>query len=212
MADSREFFKMDVGYFDNPKVQSIIDTNPQAVLLHMRCIAYARQHRTDGLVPLRVALRSIGADASGIATGNASGNAEKRREEKSNKRSSADADDAFRTWWQHYPRKVSKGTAERAYRAAAKKADEATLLTAVQQFAATISGTDPKFVPHAATWLNGERWADIPPVTPEQPRELSPIYESDMRPFDGDPDDVQGWAAHQRAERARIRRERGEVA
>ncbi len=75
MADSREFFKMDVGYFDNPKVQSIIDSNPQAVLLHMRCIAYARQHRTDGLVPLRVALRSIGADATGIATGNASGNA-----------------------------------------------------------------------------------------------------------------------------------------
>lgn len=67
------------------------------------------------------------------------------------------------------------------------------------------------------TWRNWLRRAsDETPAwkrtTSNRPRELSQIYESDLRPFDGDPDDVQGWAAHQRAERARIRRERGEVA
>jgi hypothetical protein len=72
MADKRPFFKMDVGYFDNPKIQAIIDDHPRAVLLHAKCIAYSRQHLTDGVVPLRVAMRAVCAtDADGIAAGNA---------------------------------------------------------------------------------------------------------------------------------------------
>lgn len=72
MADKRPFFKVDVGYFDNPKVQAIIDEHPRAVLLHLKAIAYARQHLTDGVVPFRVVARSIAAsNADGIAACNA---------------------------------------------------------------------------------------------------------------------------------------------
>lgn len=72
MADKRPFFKVDVGYFDNPKVQAIIDDNPRAVLLHLRSIAYARQHLTDGIVPRRVVARGIAAsNADCIAACNA---------------------------------------------------------------------------------------------------------------------------------------------
>lgn len=72
MADKRTFFKLDVGYFDNPKIQALMDENPRAVLLHAKCIAYARQHLTDGIVPIRVAMRTVAAtDADGIAAGRA---------------------------------------------------------------------------------------------------------------------------------------------
>lgn len=72
MADKRTFYKMDVGYHDNPKIQALMDDFPRAVLLHEKCIAYARQHLTDGIVPVRVAMRAVCAtdadrNAAGIA-------------------------------------------------------------------------------------------------------------------------------------------------
>lgn len=57
MADNRLWYKNDVGYLDNPKVADLVETNPHAVLLHQACIAYSKQHGTDGLVLLRVAMR-----------------------------------------------------------------------------------------------------------------------------------------------------------
>lgn len=59
MADKRPFFKLDVGYFDNPKIQALMDDFPRAILLHLECIAYSRQHLTDGLVPVRIAMRTV---------------------------------------------------------------------------------------------------------------------------------------------------------
>ena len=59
MADKRPFFKLDVGYFGNPKIQSLMDDRPRAILLHLECIAYSRQHLTDGLVPVRIAMRTV---------------------------------------------------------------------------------------------------------------------------------------------------------
>lgn len=275
MADNREFFKMDVGYFDNPKVQSIIDEHPRAVLLHMRCIAYARQHRTDGVVPLRVVLRSIGDDASGIASGNAtyiaarnagllldadggntlvhdyaehqqtaaelkrlslrqsanararwdasgtasgdasgtasgnaSGNAEKRREEKSvvarkrGNRIPADfvVTDEMREW-------------------ALRSAPFADVDRATEKFidywtAKTGSGaTKADWVRTWQNWLRKD--SDDTPnwkrqQAPETPAR-SQVYERDMRPFDGDPDDIDAYREHYRAERERVWRERGEL-
>lgn len=57
MADKRAYFKMDVGYFDNPKVADLVDDNPRAVLLHLRAIAYCAQHLTDGVFPMRLVMR-----------------------------------------------------------------------------------------------------------------------------------------------------------
>lgn len=64
MADKRTWFKVDCGYYDNPKVVPLVEDNPRAVVLHGVCIAYARRHLTDGVVPLRVALRQACAEQS----------------------------------------------------------------------------------------------------------------------------------------------------
>ncbi len=68
--------------------------------------------------------------------------------------------DGFEEFWAAYPLKKSKGRAEKYYRAAIKHTDAAVILEAVRnhQFSA-----DPKFIPHASTWLNDKRWLDGPP-------------------------------------------------
>lgn len=89
------------------------------------------------------------------------------------KTSSTDVNEAFDSWWSHYPKKVDKGHARTAYKAALKKTDEDTLLAAVIKYAAAAAGKDRKFIAHASTWLNGERWGDDDTqteVTPEVPR------------------------------------------
>ena len=87
---------------------------------------------------------------------------EKRREEKS----------AFATWYAAYPKKVGKGAAERAFKAALKKTDLETLTAGRDRYIAATRGTDPKFIANPATWLNGERWADETPgpANPTAPR------------------------------------------
>lgn len=69
---------------------------------------------------------------------------------------------AFETWWKHYPRKVGKGQARKAYQTALTKTDERQLLAAADQLADhhKRAGTETRFIPHPATWLNGERWGD----------------------------------------------------
>lgn len=57
MADKRAYFKLDVGYLTNPKIAAVAAESPTAVLLHMQCIAYSAQHLTDGVVPMRLAMR-----------------------------------------------------------------------------------------------------------------------------------------------------------
>lgn len=63
----------------------------------------------------------------------------------------------FDEFWSAYPRKVGKGQARKAYATALKKTDHDTLLAAIR---ATPPPEDPKYFPHASTWLNGERWLD----------------------------------------------------
>jgi hypothetical protein len=57
VTDKRAYFKMDVGYLTNPKVTALVEEHPRAVLLHLQCIAYATQHFTNGIVPVRLAMR-----------------------------------------------------------------------------------------------------------------------------------------------------------
>jgi hypothetical protein len=68
VTDRREFIRLDVGYFDNPKVGEALDTSPLAVVLHIASMAYARQHRTDGRVPIKRMLRKVGADEGDART------------------------------------------------------------------------------------------------------------------------------------------------
>lgn len=66
------------------------------------------------------------------------------------------------TWWGVYPRHKAKPAAEKAYRAARKKASAEILLAAARALRKAVDDgrVDPKFIPYPATWLNGERWLD----------------------------------------------------
>lgn len=57
MADPRYYVKLDVGYFDNPKTSELLEERPRALILHLRAIAYCRQHLTDGDFPIRQVAR-----------------------------------------------------------------------------------------------------------------------------------------------------------
>lgn len=75
--------------------------------------------------------------------------------------SAATADD-FATFWDIYPRKDAKGAAVRAWRAARKKASQQVIVAGARRAAAywRARGTERQFIPHPASWLNAERWAD----------------------------------------------------
>jgi uncharacterized protein YdaU (DUF1376 family) len=66
----------------------------------------------------------------------------------------------FETVWEHYPRKVGKGQAKRAWARARRKASFEEIVHPLGQFIRAIRGTDLDKVPHLSTWLNGERWLD----------------------------------------------------
>lgn len=72
----------------------------------------------------------------------------------------ASIDDEFADWYANYPRKVGKGQALKAYRAARKKVDHQTLVDRLTQQIPVITAQGAQYTPHPATWLNGERWAD----------------------------------------------------
>ena len=82
--------------------------------------------------------------------------------------------DEFTLWWQLYPRKVAKGAARKAYRAARKKTDPDTLSAGVQRYRGECAARDPTYIKHPASWLNGECWLDegapAPSPTPAAPR------------------------------------------
>lgn len=87
---------------------------------------------------------------------------------------------AFERFWAMYPRKTAKADARKAFGRAWKKLppfeEETILLGALVNVKAT--WTDAQFIPHAATWLNGERWTDEPaevsPISPRGPRNERP--------------------------------------
>lgn len=80
-----------------------------------------------------------------------------------NKRAStsdATGEKNFGEFYAAYPRHVGRGQASKAYAAAIRKASPETILAAAQRFAEQSRGSDPKYIAHPATWLNGERWLD----------------------------------------------------
>lgn len=70
----------------------------------------------------------------------------------------------FDEFWSLWPRKEGKANALKAYEKALKKISEPELLTKTRDYALSPTRPDVKFVPHAATWLNGERWSDEAPA------------------------------------------------
>jgi hypothetical protein len=102
---------------------------------------------------------TVQADASTALAGasvlQADARPEKRREEE--RREDIVQFDEF---WNSYPRRQARRNAEAAYRSALKRASHGEILQGLKGYA---FATDPKFIPLAATWLNGDRWRDEPP-------------------------------------------------
>ena len=74
--------------------------------------------------------------------------------------------DGWTEWWALYPRKVAKGSALKAYAKALKAGHLPATLKDGLVRAVTwwkTGGTEARFIPHPATWLNGERWGDEAP-------------------------------------------------
>lgn len=63
----------------------------------------------------------------------------------------------FNDFWAIYPKKVAKKDAEKAWNRLTE-AQKATALEALPAHAQRWD--DPQYMPHAATWLNGERFDD----------------------------------------------------
>lgn len=80
----------------------------------------------------------------------------------------------FNDFWEAYPRKTGKGRARKAFRTALGKTDLETILEGVAAYIEHEDMSDPQWIAHPTTWLNGERWEDehserviVPTPTPE---------------------------------------------
>lgn len=102
----------------------------------------------------------------------------------SRKRSSVTVvdDSAFEQFWKAYPRRTAKGNARKAFIAALKKIDTETLLAKASQFAKQQAGKEPQFIPHPASWLNGERWEDET-LKPQDPFWFLELPEAEREAF-----------------------------
>lgn len=69
----------------------------------------------------------------------------------------------FDDFWAVWPRKESKKAAEAAWGRAVKRAAPQVIVDAARAYAASPYRPEKQFVPHGATWLNGDRWNDPAP-------------------------------------------------
>jgi hypothetical protein len=81
----------------------------------------------------------------------------------------------FAAFWSCYPRKVSRQDAMKAYAKARLLATAEEILDGAKLFSASVyeeqrSREEMRFVPHAATWLNKERWTDSYDVPAPAPK------------------------------------------
>jgi hypothetical protein len=87
------------------------------------------------------------------------------------------SNDAFELFWSAYPRRTAKAKAREAFVKALRKTTIDAMLTALEWQREQASWNDRdadgvlRYVPHPATWLNGERWDDEKP----QKKSTSPV-------------------------------------
>lgn len=76
-----------------------------------------------------------------------------------------DAQETFDLFWKHYPRKIAKGQARKAFATACKRVNPAIIVSAARGYDEQCrnEGTDLRFIKHATTWLNNQCWEDFTP-------------------------------------------------
>jgi hypothetical protein len=71
--------------------------------------------------------------------------------------------DDFGMWWNAYPKHTGTAQAKKAYRAARKITDAATLIRGAEAYMDETTGTDKQYIKAPANWLNEELWEDNQP-------------------------------------------------
>ena len=66
----------------------------------------------------------------------------------------------FDDFWAVWPRKDAKKNAAVAFARAVQRADVRVIVAAATAYAQSPHRPEKQYVPHAATWLNGDRWND----------------------------------------------------
>ena len=74
----------------------------------------------------------------------------------------------FDRFWKSYPRKENRPGAMKAFERAIRSADVSEILTGMETWQKSGKWDDPKFIPHAASFLNGRRWEDELGVKPSK--------------------------------------------
>jgi hypothetical protein len=82
--------------------------------------------------------------------------------------------DDFPEFWAAYPRKIGKGQARKAYAKAVKMVPHDEIMFGLSQQRPGMESKEAQFVPHASTWLNGERWDDEPEEPTSDPSNPAP--------------------------------------
>ena len=103
------------------------------------------------------------------------------------KEKAASLDRAFDKFWAVYPRHTAKQDAKKAFLKVSP--DDAllnTMLTAVQKQKQTEQWSDPRYIPHPATWLNGRRWEDEPSQGKASPIKTVSAAKYQQREYDED--------------------------
>lgn len=70
-------------------------------------------------------------------------------------------DERFEVFWKKYPRHIAKKNALKAW--SRLNVDDALcqkIMHALERALVTLQWQNPQYIPHPATWLNGERWND----------------------------------------------------
>jgi hypothetical protein len=111
----------------------------------------------------------------------------------------------WQRFWDAYPRKIGKADARKAFGKAWKKLppydEEAILIGGLER--AKAAWADAQFIPHAATWLNGERWQDEPdPPQTAKIHEL-PTARPDAKLAAKQANYARAWEGSERAARSR---------
>jgi uncharacterized protein YdaU (DUF1376 family) len=93
------------------------------------------------------------------------------KQQEETRASRASSNEAFDRWWEGYPEKVGKGAAKRAFLKALSKTSLDQLIGGVERYKAT-KPPDRAWC-NPATWLNQERWLDVPATNGIDTAELS---------------------------------------
>lgn len=98
-------------------------------------------------------------------------------------------DDTWEQFWNTYPRRTGKANARRAWDKLSAT-DRTTALDALTDHVGywKAAGTQPQFIPHPATWINGRRWEDELPDTPNTTRREAPGMNMIRRLLEGNDD------------------------